>query len=127
MARIGQKIGQRIASQRKLAGVTQARLAEQIGVEPETISRLETGASMPSLAKIAATADALDIELRELFRFRTTDAAVEAAIDRLVWLVSRRTVQEIELVIELAARVFAHKRQEAERLAGAKEMKGDRK
>src|SRR5438874_2227586 len=125
MARIQHRIGQRIANQRKLIGVTQARLAEQIGVEPETISRLETGASMPSLARIAATAAALEIELRELFRLRTTDGPVEAAIDRLVWLVSRRTVQEIELVIDLAARVFAHKRQETERLAGTKEVKGD--
>src|SRR5260370_23256139 len=106
MAHIEKKVGQRVAEQRKLAGLTQARLAEQIGVEPETISRLETGSSMPSLAKIAATAGALGIDLWELFRCRASDSPADAAIDRLVWLLSRRTGGEIDLVTHLATRVF---------------------
>jgi transcriptional regulator with XRE-family HTH domain len=126
MAHIEKKVGQRIAEHRKLAGLTQARLAEQIGVEPETISRLETGSTMPSLAKIAAAAGALGIDLWELFRFRASDSPADAAIDRLVWLVSRRTVEEIDLVTDLATRVFAHNRQETESIAVARKGR-DRK
>lgn len=123
MAQIQKRVGRRIAEQRKLAGLTQARLAERIGVEPETISRLETGASMPSLAKLAAAAATLEIDLKDLFRLRASDSLVDAAIDRLVWLVSRRTVEEIDLVTDVAARVFAHKREEAERVAEAKDAR----
>jgi transcriptional regulator with XRE-family HTH domain len=123
MAQIEKRVGRRIAEQRKLAGLTQARLAEQIGVEPETISRLETGASMPSLARLAAAAATLEIDLQDLFRLRASDNLVDVAIDRLVWLVSRRAVEEIDLVTDLAARVFAHKREEAERVAVAKDAR----
>jgi transcriptional regulator with XRE-family HTH domain len=102
-----EKIGFRIAQQRRLAGLSQARLAEMLEVEPETLSRLETGKSMPSLTTLEAIAEALEIELRELFRLRSTATLEDAAIERLVWLVSRRHVTEIELLIDLASRIFA--------------------
>jgi transcriptional regulator with XRE-family HTH domain len=110
-----EKVGFRIAQQRRLAGLSQARLAEMLEVEPETLSRLETGKSMPSLTTLEAIAEALEIELRELFRLRSTDTLEDAAIERLVWLVSPRPVTEIELVIDLASRIFAFQAQ----LAGA--------
>jgi len=108
MTSLERKLGRRIAQQRQLAGLTQAQLAEKIGIEPETLSRLETGVAMPSLARVEEVAEVLGIELRELFRLRPADRAEDEAIDRLVWLVSRRSVQEIELVTDVAARILAH-------------------
>src|SRR5688572_25304008 len=99
MSLVGRKIGQRIAERRKLFGFSQARLAEALGVEPETISRLETGRSMPSLATLEAIAGALQIHVGDLFRLRASDSPEDAAIERLVWLVSRRTAKEIEFII----------------------------
>src|SRR2546421_8909433 len=105
MTLVERKLGRRIAVERQLAGLSQADLAERLGLEPETLSRLETGNAMPSLARIETIAETLGIEVRELFRFRSTDRPMDEAIDRLVWMVSRRSVEEIKLVTDIAARI----------------------
>src|SRR5215467_7370674 len=108
MSALNRKVGQRIAEQRRLAGLSQAQLAERVGFATETISRMETGAAMPSLARIDSIARALDVDLAELFRFRSRTAPEDVAIERLVWLMSRRTASEIGLVIDVAARIVEH-------------------
>ena len=108
MNTVDQKVGKRIAGERKIAGYTQAELAEKVGMWPENISRLETGAAMPSLARLAAIARVLDIDLHQLFWARRKARPEDEAIERLVWLLSRRTAAEIELVTTLAAAVFKH-------------------
>jgi transcriptional regulator with XRE-family HTH domain len=102
-------VGRRIAEQRRLAGFSQARLAERLNVSTETISRLETASAMPSIERLASIADALDVELAQLFRQRKADDPRDRAIDRLIWQMSRRTVGDVELVIDLAARIFGHR------------------
>src|SRR5687767_3095188 len=108
MRPLGKTLGQRVAGQRRLAGLTQAQLAEKVGTASETISRLETGAATPSLAKIGAVADALGIDLYELFRTRPLDNPEDIALKKLIWMMSRRTAGEIVLVTDLAASIFAH-------------------
>ena len=110
MDHIAKKIGERIAQQRRLAGLSQARLAEKVGVAPETISRLETGAAVPSVESLVSVAGELQIELHELFRFRPEDGPKERAIEKLLWVVSRRPAADVELVTALAATVFEHMR-----------------
>lgn len=53
---------ERIAKLRKQKGLTQARLAEIIGVEQPTIQRWEKGKREPDLAQLFALAEALDVE-----------------------------------------------------------------
>jgi transcriptional regulator with XRE-family HTH domain len=106
MDHIAKRMGERIGAQRRLAGLSQARLAEKVGVAPETISRLETGAAMPSVESLVSVAGELHIELHDLFRFRPGDGPKERAIERLLWVVSRRATADIELVTTLAAAVF---------------------
>lgn len=45
-------VGKAIARERKLVGLTQEKVAEQIGVEKETVSRLETGDIPVSLERL---------------------------------------------------------------------------
>ena len=108
MERIERTLGQRIAEQRRIAGLSQARLAEKMNVSTETISRLETGATMPSVVRLVSLARALGVELHELFRVRPGGDAGSRAIEKLVWQMSRRSVREIEMVIDVAARIFEH-------------------
>jgi len=108
MDHIAKKIGERIAQQRRLAGLSQARLAEKVGVAPETISRLETGAAVPSVESLVSVAGELQIELHDLFRLRPEDGPKERAIEKLLWVVSRRAAADVELVTTLAAAVFDH-------------------
>src|SRR5262245_37098607 len=108
MDHIAKKIGERIGAQRRLAGLSQARLAERVGVAPETISRLETGAAVPSVESLVSVAGELHIELHDLFRLRPEDSPKERAIEKLLWVVSRRAAADVELVTTIAATVFDH-------------------
>ncbi len=107
-------VGRRIAQLRRALRLTQARLAEKVAIQPETISRLETGASMPSLERIAAVAAALDVELHDLFRTRE-GTAKGRAVEKLHEFGMRLTVAEIELLIDVGAVAVKHAR-----IAGAK-------
>jgi len=108
MDHIAKRIGERIGAQRRLAGLSQARLAEKVCVAPETISRLETGAAVPSVESLVSVAAELHIELHDLFRLRPEDGAKERAIEKLLWVVSRRGAADIDLVTTVAAAVFDH-------------------
>lgn len=56
---LAKKIGLHIASQRKALGWTQDKLAEQMGVDAETISRFERGANLPSVPTLARLGEAM--------------------------------------------------------------------
>lgn len=66
--KFAQKMGKTIAARRLKASLTQAELAELIGVEQETISRFERGATLPPLNRLADIADALKCPLENLLR-----------------------------------------------------------
>lgn len=63
------KLGQRIAALRKKRGLTQEALAEVIGCSVEFISLVERGVNAPSVAGLQGFADALKVEVRDLFTF----------------------------------------------------------
>ena len=49
------QIGNKIKEIRKKRGLTQAKLAERINVDPKYVSRLETGSSVASITTIIKT------------------------------------------------------------------------
>ena len=57
-----QKIGQLLKELRKEKGLTQAQLAEQFGVSDRSVSRWETGTTLPDLSVLVELGDHL-IEL----------------------------------------------------------------
>jgi len=105
MSAIEEKLGRRVAVLRRSAGLTQARLAELVGVQPEHISRIETGARGVSLEILANIADVLDLQLHELVRLSEAEHPADKAIARLVWFASRLSEPEIELLMTVGAAV----------------------
>lgn len=61
-----EKIGKFIAVLRKEKGLTQARLAESLGVSDKTVSKWECGKGMPELAVLLPLCGALGISVNEL-------------------------------------------------------------
>ncbi len=61
------EIGKKLLAQRKAQNFTQSQIAELINVEPETISRIESGTVAPSIERLANYAQALGMGLEELF------------------------------------------------------------
>ncbi|MBQ9828571.1 MAG: helix-turn-helix transcriptional regulator [Lachnospiraceae bacterium] len=62
-----EKIGRFIASCRKEQGLTQAALAEKLGITDRAVSKWETGRSMPDASIIQDLCGLLKININELF------------------------------------------------------------
>ena len=76
------RIGRALAGQRQAKKMTQDAVAVAIGVEQETISRFERGASIPSLSRLVDLADLYQVPLDSLVRAgsaRPLDQAIDIA------------------------------------------------
>lgn len=73
-----QRLGRNIAKQRKQIGCTQANLAERMKMEPESISRFERGAALPSLATLELLAGELNVTVADLLAECSDSAYSEA-------------------------------------------------
>jgi transcriptional regulator with XRE-family HTH domain len=60
------RLSQNIAARRRALGLTQAQLAERIGVDTETVSRFERGKHLPSLATLERLGDTLLCTMADL-------------------------------------------------------------
>ena len=69
MADIKKKFGVRLFQLRSKAGMTQDRLAEKANLSIDSIRRIEKGSRSPSFDSLERIADALGVDLVELFRF----------------------------------------------------------
>lgn len=61
------KLGKRIKELRKNAGLTQEQVAEQIEMEQNTISVIESGRNFPTLVTLEKIANVLNVELSDFF------------------------------------------------------------
>lgn len=65
-SQLSKRLGKNIADARRALGWTQSVLAERIGMEPESISRIERGATLPSLATLEQLAALLGTRIADL-------------------------------------------------------------
>ncbi len=63
MSELATIIGQNVRAARNAAGLTQATLAERTGIRVPHISRLESGAKVPTLTTLDKVAGALGVTL----------------------------------------------------------------
>jgi transcriptional regulator with XRE-family HTH domain len=86
--RMATQLGRALARERAGSGFTQEQVAEQLGLNVETISRFERGAVLPTLPRLFELADMYDVPVSRLLRrssSRAADLAEELvdALDRL--------------------------------------------
>ncbi len=60
-------LGKRFREIRKKLGYTQEKFAEIAGIEPQSISKIESGKNYPLLANLEKIANNLNIELSDFF------------------------------------------------------------
>ena len=77
---IGVRLSRNISYRRKELGLTQAQLAEKMGIEPETLSRFERGKHLPSLATLEKLADLLLIPVADLLAEQPKTADEDALV-----------------------------------------------
>ncbi len=62
-----------LISLRKLHGFSQDELAEKIGVTRQTLSKYETGESLPDIERCRQLADIFDVSMDDLVNYEKTD------------------------------------------------------
>ncbi|MBV2184692.1 MAG: helix-turn-helix domain-containing protein [Rhizobium sp.] len=98
-----QRLGRNIAAARKAQGWTQATLAERVGMEPESISRIERGATLPSLAVLERLAALLRTSVADLLAEYPGSAYSES--QRIAALLDRLEPQARADVLDLVGRL----------------------
>lgn len=79
MADITKKqLGQRIQTLRKRAKLKQEAVADEIGIDAKSLSRIEGGSRFPSMEVLEKIALVLQVPLRELFEFPDTPAPADS-------------------------------------------------
>jgi len=100
MSELEKGLGRQISRLRKEKGLTQAQLAEAIGVAVETISRLERGFSIPSLNTIEEISKKLGVSVKDIFDFEyraEQKSQAEKEISKIVGLLSGKHPEEIRM------------------------------
>jgi len=100
---LAQIVGALIAARRKAKGLTQAQLAEQMEIEKETVSRMETGIISPTLTRLAQMAKFLDCDISDLVQAHSPELA-----NRAITLLSRMenlSEGQQEIVMQLLGKV----------------------
>jgi transcriptional regulator with XRE-family HTH domain len=70
-------LGQKVRLLRKQHKHSQERFAELIGIDPNSVSRIECGVYYPSLDTLEKIAKVLKVEMRDLFLFSNKESAEE--------------------------------------------------
>lgn len=98
-------IGQNVKSARSRLGLTQAKLGETLGLDTLTVSRIETGAQMPSVERLNELAAALGLSLALL----VTDPGKHDVFDGLLAAAVRDLpLREKEFVYAFAVQYAQH-------------------
>ena len=64
-----------LVSMRKMQGYSQDELADRIGVSRQTLSKYETGESLPDIEKCRLLANALDVSIDDLVNYDKEDSS----------------------------------------------------
>lgn len=112
------KVGGEIARWRKASGHTQVRVADALGMEKETVSRIETGVIAPTLHRLAQFSEFFGCPITALFGDYRGKAVEDAA--ELAEILSGLSDEERRLIIRGAsdtARILRERTAMIERLA----------
>ncbi len=91
-------IGKFISQRRKLKSMTQEQLAEKLGVSNKTVSKWETGRSMPDYSLISPLCMELDISIAELMEgsMKEETSKKDSSFDDQQLLDMLRHIQRLE-------------------------------
>lgn len=68
VSKLAAQVGRVMARRRKMCGMTQAMLAEKLGITQDSLSRMEKGVMAPKFSRLPEVAHFLDCRVADLFR-----------------------------------------------------------
>ncbi len=100
MAQLSKLLGLRIKDLRKRKKMTQAMLADTIGMETTNLCKLENGGQLPKEENIEKIAIALNVEIKDLFDFGYIKSSQNIKKE-LLKIINSATPKELELYYKL--------------------------
>jgi transcriptional regulator with XRE-family HTH domain len=94
-------VGERLRVARRSAGLTQKQLAEELEVEPITVSRWERSVTSPSLPRLRRIAELTETTLSDLVRAPDTSSARATELAAL-----REELAETRALVDRVARTL---------------------
>ena len=94
--------GRRLKTLRKAKKLSQARLAEKVGIESKYLSNLETGRRSPSFETISSLAKALDAPVNALFTYDQDESDPKILRKRIDSILGRATPLQLKQIYRLA-------------------------
>ena len=76
------QLGERVKYFRQLSKFTQAQLAEKADLSVNYVSEIETGMASPTLKTLLKLAQALNVEIEELFNFGKRQTSKKLKVER---------------------------------------------
>lgn len=97
-------LGQKVRQLRKHHKYSQERFAELVGIDPNSVSRIECGVHYPSLDTLEKIAKVLKVEMRDLFLFSSKESAEELRT-YLVQTASELDVEKLREVVRAVRKI----------------------
>lgn len=92
------KFGKHLQKLREAKSLSQEQLAEMIGVEYQTISRIETGYYFTSYENLQKIASALDLTIKDLFDFSEKELSKEDLIKVITKNIKNLEIKDLEVI-----------------------------
>jgi transcriptional regulator with XRE-family HTH domain len=109
---LAQKVGQALGRHRSRAGLTQAKVSALLGIETETVSRLETGIIAATLSRLEQFAKIYNCPVAAFFHEETDDA--EGLAETVIGILSPLNAAERKLLVNFlmeAGRLLRQRRE----------------
>lgn len=101
MKTLAKNLGLKIKEHRISKHLNQSELAEMIGIESKYLSRLETGASTPSLKMLKKLAEIFNIEISALFDFDYSQNK-DIIIQKLQAKINSYSLKQLNMLFKLS-------------------------
>ncbi|MFL9867285.1 helix-turn-helix transcriptional regulator [Paraburkholderia fungorum] len=96
-------VGRAIAKQRVISGLTQDKVAEQLGIGLEAVSRMERGVVIPTVVRLFELADIFQCEAADLLTEASSRSSDQAS--HLNQLLSRLSMADRTMLLEVFERL----------------------
>lgn len=102
---LSSRIGTAIMVRRRAKNLTQVELAERLGIEQHSLSRMEHGNIAPKFSRLQQIADELDCSVADLFR--DVDASAQDRASAIADTIRELPSPMQEVVVELVENTVA--------------------
>ena len=102
------KFGLRVKELRKSLAMTQEQLAEKIGMDTPNLCRMENGTHFPQTKNLVKLAQALNVEVKDLFDFKHINTK-EVLIKNICNFLQNASHKDIEFVYKIIKNLCEYK------------------